>query len=434
MESPNLISPPEEQQAESSRAEQRGAQQAPAPEQASLDASDHRVLAKRMGLFHQDPNAPGMVFWHPAGWQLYRALEGFVRQVMERDGYLEVRSPQLMRRAVWEASGHWAHFRENMFCIGESDAPDEAALKPVSCPGHLSVFKAMAPSYRDLPLRLSEFGLVHRDEAGGALQGLLRLRQFTQDDGHVLCAPEQAEAEVERFLKGVLPFYRACGFDELAVALSTRPDDRAGSDAEWDEGEALLARVLDRLGWEYVVQPGAGAFYGPKLEFGMRDRQGREWQCGTIQFDLFMPGRFNVAYVARDGSRQRPVMLHRALCGSLERFLGILLEHHGGRLPSWLAPRQVRVLPIAEAQQSHAEQLLAELRRQGIRADLDASSESLGRRVALAHEAGVAELAVLGAREVADGRVALRVGAEQRILSRSQFLEEIKVRAAPPDL
>ncbi|MGE0323572.1 MAG: threonine--tRNA ligase [Polyangiaceae bacterium] len=418
MESPNIISP----------------QEKPVDASSSLDRSDHRALAKRMGLFHQEANAPGMVFWHPAGWQMYRALERFVRQVMEHDGYSEVRSPQLMRRAVWEASGHWAHFRANMFGFGEDGAADESALKPVSCPGHLSVFKAMAPSYRDLPLRLSEFGLVHRDEAGGALQGLLRLRQFTQDDGHILCAPEQAEAEVERFLKGVLPFYRACGFEELAVALSTRPEDRAGSDTEWDEGEALLARVLDRLAWKYVVQPGAGAFYGPKLEFGMRDRQGREWQCGTIQFDLFMPSRFNVAYVASDGSRQRPVMLHRALCGSLERFLGILLEHHGGRLPSWLAPRQVRVLPIAEAQQSHAEALLAELRRLGIRADMDASSESLGRRVALAHEAGVAELAVLGAREVANGRVALRMGAEQRVLLLSEFLEEIEKRFAPPQL
>ncbi|MEZ4372338.1 MAG: threonine--tRNA ligase [Polyangiaceae bacterium] len=418
MESPNLISP----------------QEKPADASSSLDRSDHRALAKRMGLFHQEPNAPGMVFWHPAGWQMYRALERFVRQVMERDGYSEVRSPQLMRRAVWEASGHWAHFRANMFGFGEDGAADESALKPVSCPGHLSVFKAMAPSYRDLPLRLSEFGLVHRDEAGGALQGLLRLRQFTQDDGHILCAPEQAEAEVERFLRGVLPFYRACGFEELAVALSTRPEDRAGSDAEWDEGEALLARVLDRLAWKYVVQPGAGAFYGPKLEFGMRDRQGREWQCGTIQFDLFMPSRFNVAYVASDGSRQRPVMLHRALCGSLERFLGILLEHHGGRLPLWLAPRQIRVLPIAEAQSEAAELLVGELRALGFRADLDASAESLGRKVALAHEQGVAELVVLGAREVSGGNVALRVGSEQRVLPRAQFLEELSQRARPPAL
>ncbi|MEZ4233831.1 MAG: threonine--tRNA ligase [Polyangiaceae bacterium] len=429
MESPNLISPPNEH-AESSQ-EPQGAVEA---QHASLDASDHRALARRMGLFHQEPSAPGMVFWHPAGWQLYRALEGFVRRVMERDGYAEVRSPQLMRRAVWEASGHWAHFRENMFCLGDSDAPDESALKPVSCPGHLSVFKAMVPSYRDLPLRLSEFGLVHRDEAGGALQGLLRLRQFTQDDGHILCAPEQAESEVERFLSGVLPFYRACGFEELAVALSTRPPDRAGSDAEWDQGEALLARVLDRLGWKYVVQPGAGAFYGPKLEFGMRDRQGREWQCGTIQFDLFMPSRFGVAYVASDGSRQRPVMLHRALCGSLERFLGILLEHHAGRLPLWLAPRQVRVLPISEAQGEAAQGLARELRARCIRVDVDLSAESLGRRVALAHKAGVAELVVLGAREVAEDKVALRSGAEQRVLSRQEFLEEISRRGALPDL
>ncbi len=423
MESPNLISP-EKIAAESASAQPAGA----------LDACDHRALAKRMGLFHQQPDAPGMVFWHPAGWQLYRALEAFVRQVMERDGYAEVRSPQLMRRGVWEASGHWAHFRENMFCFGEADAADECALKPVSCPGHLGVFKAMAPSYRDLPLRLSEFGLVHRDEAGGALQGLLRLRQFTQDDGHILCAPEQAEAEVERFLSGVLPFYRACGFEQLAVALSTRPDDRAGSDSEWDEGEALLARVLDRLGWEYVVQAGAGAFYGPKLEFGMRDRQGREWQCGTIQFDLFMPSRFNVSYVASDGSRQRPVMLHRALCGSLERFLGILLEHHSGRLPLWLAPRQIRVLPISEAQREAAESLLEDLRAVGIRADMDASSESLGRRIAQAHEAGVAELAVLGAREVSSGSVALRGADGQRMLSRCEFLEEIGARVALPVL
>ncbi len=380
------------------------------------NGSDHRVVAAKMGLLHFQEEAPGMVFWHPPGLAIYRALEEAQREQLRIEGYEEVRSPQLLRRPIWEASGHWQHFKDAMIRVPDENHAVESALKPVSCPGHVQIVKRMAPSYRDLPLRLAELGLVHRDEASGALHGLMRLRQFSQDDGHVFCAESQSEDEVLRFLAGVRPFYAQLGFDVLDVALSLRPADRAGDDASWDRAESVLASALARWGEPYRVQPGAGAFYGPKIELALRDRSGVLWQCGTIQLDLVMPERFDLEFVASDGSRQPMVMLHRALYGSLERMLGILLEHHGAVLPGWLAPEQVVVIPISAEQEDAARAFERALREDGLRSSLDARGESLAKRIAEAHERGVPFACVLGKREVLAGSIALRSRAGQQVL------------------
>ncbi len=310
-----------------------------------LDDNDHRQIGKRLDLFHFQEEAPGMVFWHARGLSLFRQLELAARRQLERQGYEEVRTPQLLKKAIWERSGHWHSFPEGMFVL----QAEQAALKPVSCPGHVEIFRRRAASFRDLPVRLAELGVVHRDEPSGTLQGLFRLRQFTQDDGHVFCAPDQIQDEVVRFLRGLFDLYAAFGFHDVAVALSLRPEKRTGSDEIWDRAEALLASSAERAGLEYTEQPGAGAFYGPKLELSLRDCFGRAWQCGTIQLDFVLPESFDIHYVDSGGARRRPAMLHRALYGSVERFLGVLLEHHGGVLPAWLAPDQVVVTAISEA-------------------------------------------------------------------------------------
>ncbi|HVV88507.1 MAG TPA: threonine--tRNA ligase, partial [Kofleriaceae bacterium] len=337
--------------------------------ESELDPDDHRALAARLDLLHFQDEAPGMVFWHPRGYTLYRLLEEEARRHVQAGGYREVRGPQVLRRAIWEQSGHWDHFRDGMFAFGEGAA--EAALKPVSCPGHLLLARRAAPSWRDLPLRYAEMGLVHRDEPDGSLHGLMRLRQFTQDDGHVFCTDEQIAGEVERFCRDLPAFYRRFGFDDVAVALSTRPADRAGDDAWWDQAEAALEAAVRGLGVPFTVQPGGGAFYGPKLEFVLRDRRGRAWQLGTIQLDLVMPRRFDLRYVDRDGERRHPAMLHRALYGSIERFLGVLLEHHGATLPAWLAPEQVAVLPVGAEQDGCAREAAARLAAAGLRVRVD---------------------------------------------------------------
>ena len=393
------------------------------------DDDDHRSLAQRLDLWHTRPEGPGMVFWHPRGWELYRLLEQAVRQVTSAQGYAEIRTPQILRRPVWEASGHWRHFLAGMFRV--DDQAVEAAVKPVSCPGHVYVAQRRVLSYRELPLRLAELGLVHRDEPSGTLHGLMRLRQFTQDDGHIFCTEEQAEDEVLRFCAAVPAFYRAFGFDDVQVALSTRPAERAGDDGLWDRAEAALAAVVRRLAVPCTVQEGAGAFYGPKLEYSLRDRLGRSWQCGTIQFDLVMPRSFDLCYVDARGGQRHPVMLHRALYGSLERFLGILLEHHGAALPAWLAPVQIAVLPIAADQVAAARAFEHELRRAGLRAQL-AVDESLGKRIALANAQGVPVQAVLGGREVIAGKVALRARDGQITLALDEAVRELVRRCAPP--
>ncbi|MDQ3033240.1 MAG: threonine--tRNA ligase, partial [Myxococcota bacterium] len=331
--------------------------------------NDHRAIARKLDLVHFQEEAPGMVFWHPRGLAMYRVLEEAQRAHVRAEGYEEVRTPQVMRRAIWEASGHWQHFSDGMMRIDGGEL--ESALKPVSCPGHVEIVRRMSPSFRDLPIRLAELGVVHRDEASGALHGLMRLRQFSQDDGHVFCAEAQAEDELVRFLEGVRPFYASFGFRELDIALSLRPDDRAGDDAGWDRAEAILARALERAREPHRVQPGAGAFYGPKIEIALRDRAGRVWQCGTIQMDLVMPVRFDLRYVDAGGDKRGMVMLHRALYGSLERFLGMLLEHHGAALPAWLAPEQIAVLPVSRAQHDVAQERARRLREDGGRVSLD---------------------------------------------------------------
>ena len=395
-----------------------------------LEKYDHRSLGQRLELFHQQEEAPGMAFWHPNGRLLYRLLEGAARKQVEAAGYREVSTPQIMRKSIWERSGHWDHYRDNMFLV--SDQACEAAVKPVSCPGHIQILKAKRLSYRDLPVRLAEFGLVHRDEQKGALHGLLRLRQFTQDDGHIFCRPDQAQDEVEAFCRSLPPFYRAFGFADLSVAFSTRPDDRAGDDAAWDESETALASVLDRLGAPFMVQRGSGAFYGPKLEFILKDRQGREWQCGTIQFDLVMPKSFSLEYTDADGERKPLVLLHRALYGSLERFLGILLEHHGPFLPPWLAPVQARVLPVADRHAERASALARRLRAEGVRCDVAAADESLGKRIALARHDAVAFVIAVGDRETAGGPIGLRTRDGQESLSPDEAMAFVKARCAPP--
>ncbi len=372
-----------------------------------MNPDDHRAIGKRLELFHFQEEAPGMVFWHPKGLSMYRALEEANRRFVRRAGYREVRSPQLMRQGLWDKSGHWQHYREHMFVLDE-EAGSAAALKPVSCPGHLSIAKRMSLSYRDLPLRLSELGVCHRNEQSGALAGLFRLRQFVQDDGHILCAEEHVVEEVASFCRSVQQFYRGFGFERVDVALAGRPSSRLGEDAIWDRAEAALAVGAREAGLAFSFAAGGGAFYGPKLEISMVDRAGRAWQCGTIQVDHFLPERFGVEYADRMGRRRHPVMLHRALCGSLERFLGILLEHHKGRVPAWLAPEQVRVLPLRSAEQEAARALVDELSDRGVRAELDGSQQGIGKRVALAHAAEVPLLVAIGPHELERGVVDLR--------------------------
>lgn len=393
------------------------------------DESDHRSVARRLDLLHFQDEAPGMVFWHPAGTIVHRELEEAVRRVAHAQGYAEVKTPQILRRPIWEASGHWQHFLEGMFRI--ADEAVEAAVKPVSCPGHAAIFGRRAPSYRELPVRLAELGLVHRHEPSGTLHGLMRLRQFTQDDGHVFCTDEHAEDEVVRFCRAVPAFYRSFGLDEPAVALSTRPAQRAGDEALWDRAEATLKAALERLGVRYVLQPGAGAFYGPKVEYALRDRQGREWQCGTIQLDLVMPRRFDLRYVDAGGERRHPVMLHRALYGSLERFLGLVLEWHGAALPAWLAPVQVAVLPVSPAELPAARAFAERLALGGLRAQVD-HDDSLARRIARAHARAVPVQAVLGAREAARRAVALRTREGQSVLPLEEAFAALAARCAPP--
>lgn len=367
---------------------------------------DHRVIARRLDLLHFQEEAPGMVFWHPPGFTLLRVLEEASRAASSQEGYVEVRTPQVLRAPIWAQSGHWEHFQEGMFRVGDPAIP--AALKPVSCPAHIGIVNRRSLSWRELPYRVAELGLVHRDEQQGALCGLLRLRQFTQDDGHIFCEPHQLVEEIRRFCASIGPFYAAFGFERVEVGLSTRPPARLGDDAGWDLAEAALAEGAALAGLKPVIQPGEGAFYGPKLEFVLIDEAGRRWQCGTMQVDLVMPERFDVEYVGRDGQRRRPVMLHRARYGSLERFMGLLLEHHQGRLPGWLAPSQCWVLPIGEEHEPWAEHVRATLVAAGRRVALRSSEESLGRRIAEAHQQGVPAVLVIGGREVAARSVAWR--------------------------
>lgn len=367
---------------------------------------DHRKLGKKHDLFHLQEEAPGMAFWHPKGRAIYSVVEGYMSQVQRENGYLEIKTPQVIDRSLWEKSGHWEKFRENMFTV-ESESRDYA-VKPMNCPGHIQVYNQGLKSYRDLPLRLAEFGICHRNEASGTLQGLMRVRSFTQDDAHVFCTEEQIQEEVSTCIDLIYKVYADFGFSNILIKLSTRPEKRVGSDEVWDKAEEALATALNNKGIEFEVLPGEGAFYGPKIEFSLKDCIGRVWQCGTIQVDFSMPGRLDAQYVAEDGSRQVPVMLHRAILGSFERFIGILIEHYEASFPAWLAPVQVAVMNITDKQSEYVEKVRNSLQEKGFRANSDLRNEKIGFKIRELTIQRIPYLLVAGDKEVESGTLAVR--------------------------
>ena len=371
-----------------------------------MDKFDHRSLGAGLNLWHIQDDAPGMVFWHPRGYAIYRALEDYIRTRMRRLGYAEVRSPLLLPRELWIRSGHWDKFGENMFGVDAGERP--MALKPMSCPCHVQIFNKGLHSWRDLPVRYWEVGACHRDEPSGALHGLMRTRAFEQDDAHVFCHEKDVQTEVARFIELLSEVYADLGFPEFEIALSTRPAVRAGSDDLWDWAEQTLGAAATRCGACFSVQPGEGAFYGPKLEFALRDRMGRSRQCGTIQLDCVLPARLDAAYIAPDGSRAVPLMIHHAVFGSLGRFVAILLEHHGGALPFWLSPEQVAIAAISHEQADYAAEVRDMFEASDLRAVTYGGAETLSRRIVAAREAEVPVMAILGRRESENRTVTLR--------------------------
>lgn len=368
---------------------------------------DHRKLGRQLDLFHLHEEAPGSVFWHPKGWTLFRQLLDYMRYRQDNAGYIEVNTPDVMDRSLWETSGHWFNYRENMFTTQTED--DRVfALKPMNCPGSVLMFAQGLKSYRDLPLRMAEFGKVHRYEPSGALHGLMRIRHFTQDDAHVYCTENQMEQECIDIVALVLDIYKDFGFEKVVIKLSTRPENRIGSDEVWDKLEAALINALDTMGLEYVLFAGEGAFYGPKLEFVLRDAIGRDWQCGTLQVDMNLPERFDISYIAEDGSRNRPVMLHRALFGSLERFIGILIEHYEGKFPLWLAPIQAVVINITDKQVEYAKNIEKILKKQKIRVVSDLRNEKIGFKIREHTLQRIPYMLVIGDREMEESKMAVR--------------------------
>ncbi|MCC6303299.1 MAG: threonine--tRNA ligase [Gammaproteobacteria bacterium] len=367
---------------------------------------DHRKIGKQLGLFHQQEEAPGMVFWHDHGWTIYRTVEEYIRSLLREHGYQEVRTPQVVDRSLWEKSGHWDKFASGMFTTHVENR--DYAIKPMNCPCHVQIFNQGLKSYRDLPLRLAEFGSCHRNEPSGTLHGLMRLRNFVQDDAHIFCTEDQIQDEVSAFMDMLFGAYADFGFEHVLVKLSTRPPNRVGDDAVWDKAEHALERALNHRGLEWDLQPGEGAFYGPKIEFSLKDCIGRVWQCGTIQVDFSMPGRLGASYIAEDSSRQVPVMLHRAILGSLERFIAILLEEHAGALPLWLAPVQAAVLNITDRQAEYAARATAFLRKSGLRVVTDLRNEKIGFKIREHTLQRVPYLLVVGDREMSEETVAVR--------------------------
>jgi len=367
---------------------------------------DHRRIARQLDLFHFQEEAPGMVFWHDHGWIIYTQVKNYIRQRLRSVGYQEVNTPQIVDISLWEKSGHAEKFIENMFLTGCEDR--NFAIKPMNCPCHVQIFNQGLVSYRDLPMRMAEFGSCHRNEASGALHGLMRVRAFTQDDAHIFCTPEQVQGEASAFLELLYSVYRDFGFNEVMVELSTRPEKRIGSEEYWDRAEAALVAALEGADIEYKLNPGDGAFYGPKIDFSLRDTIGRVWQCGTLQLDFNMPERLGAEYVTEDGSRQTPVMLHRAILGSLERFIGILIENYAGKMPVWLAPVQAVVLNITDRQDERCKEITESLRNQGFRVDLDLRNEKIGFKIRHHTLSRVPYLLVVGDREVEEGTVAVR--------------------------
>ena len=372
---------------------------------------DHRKLAKQLDLLHMQDEAPGMVFWHPRGWVIWQQIEQYMRARFVEYGYQEVRTPAVMDRSLWEKSGHWENYRDNMFTTASENR--DYAVKPMNCPGHVQIFNSGLHSYRDLPLRLAEFGSCHRNEPSGALHGIMRVRGFTQDDAHIFCTEEQVEQEVADFIVMLQKVYADFGFDDVLVKLSTRPEKRVGSDESWDRAEAALAAALEKNGLAFDLQPGEGAFYGPKIEFTLKDTLGRLWQCGTIQLDFNLPVRLGAEYVAEDNSRKIPVMLHRAILGSMERFIGILIEHHAGNFPLWLAPVQVIVLNISDKQAEFAEKVTARLRQAGIRAVSDLSNNKITYKIREHSLQKLPYLLVVGDKEMEANAVSVRARGNQ---------------------
>jgi threonyl-tRNA synthetase len=367
---------------------------------------DHRKLGKQLDYFHMQDNAPGMVFWHPRGWSIWQEVEQYMRQMFRDFGYQEVRTPTVMDKTLWEQSGHWQNYRDNMFVTASENR--DYAVKPMNCPGHVQIFNNTLHSYRDLPLRLAEFGSCHRNEPSGSLHGLMRVRGFTQDDAHIFCTEDQVEAEVADFIQMLYRAYGHFGFNDVLVKLSTRPEKRVGADETWDKAEAALANALNKNNQAFDLQPGEGAFYGPKIEFTLRDSLGRMWQCGTIQLDFNLPERLGAEYVAEDNSRQRPVMLHRAIVGSMERFIGILIEHYAGAMPLWLAPVQVMVLNISESQADYVRQVVEKLKKNGIRVENDLRNEKITYKIREHSMQKMPYLLVAGEREMQAGHLAVR--------------------------
>ena len=387
---------------------------------------DHRKLGKQLDLFHMQDESPGMVFWHPRGWTLWQQVEQYMRRRVNDAGYLEIKTPMIMDRSLWEASGHWQNYRENMFTT-ESEKRDYA-IKPMNCPGHVQVFNHGLRSYRDLPLRYAEFGSCHRNESSGSLHGLMRVRGFVQDDAHIFCTEDQFISESIAFNTLAMSVYKDFGFDNVDIKLSLRPDARAGTDETWDRAERGLRDALTACGVTWEELPGEGAFYGPKVEYHIKDALGRSWQCGTLQLDMVLPERLGAEYVAEDNSRRRPIMLHRAIIGSMERFIGILIEHHAGAMPSWLAPMQVVVMNIAESQMEYAQSLAQSLQKQGVRVQADLRNEKISYKIREHTLEKVPYLLVVGDKERDAQTVAVRArgGVDLGVMPVSAFIERLR--------
>jgi len=409
---------------------------------------DHRKLGKELDLFHLQEEAQGSVFWHPKGFTIYNQMEQYIRRRLNQSGYVEVKTPQLMSSKFWIASGHWGKYRENMFVVPdevpntEEDGPvlkgegEYLALKPMNCPAHIQIFKQGIKSYRDLPIRMAEFGCCHRNEAHGALHGLMRVRQMTQDDAHIFCRLDQVQSETEAFCNLLDQVYTDMGFTDVSIRLATRPEQRGGTEEMWDFVEQALGDALRATGRDFEIAPGDGAFYGPKLEFHLRDAIGRSWQLGTLQLDALLPERLDAAYIAEDGSRQRPIMLHRAILGSLERFIGMMLESYAGKMPMWLSPVQVMVATIVSEADGYAEALVRQLKAAGVRAELDTRNEKINYKVREHSVQKVPLMFVVGKREAEEGTVSVRrLGTEgQKVMPASEAIVDLLAEIVPPDL
>ncbi|GBQ61814.1 threonyl-tRNA synthetase [Ameyamaea chiangmaiensis NBRC 103196] len=397
---------------------------------------DHRRIGREMDLFHIQEEAVGSIFWHPKGWRLYTVLQDYMRRAQTRGGYEEVRTPQLVDRALWEASGHWDKYREHMFIATVEDEEKTLALKPMNCPCHVQIFRHGLRSYRELPLRMAEFGACHRYEPSGALHGIMRVRSFTQDDAHIFCTDDQIAAETARFVTMLADVYRDLGFESFRVKFADRPEQRAGSDETWDRAEGALIEACRLAGVEYEYNPGEGAFYGPKLEFVLRDAIGRDWQCGTLQVDYVLPERLDASYIGEDSARHRPVMLHRAILGSFERFLGILIEQHAGRFPLWLAPVQIVVASIVTDAEPYALEVVSALRAAGLQVEADVRNEKINAKIRDHSLARVPVILVVGRKEAEARTVAMRRlgGAAQEVVALDDAIATLAEEALPPDL